>query len=203
MLKSLKKNGIKGKFFKTSEEAVDWLITKLPKNGIVGIGGSRTLIQIGLIDRLIELDKSGKIKFLNRWGEGITPKEEFQTRYDNLSADVFLTGTNAITLDGKLINIDGMGNRLAAMIFGPKKVYFLVGRNKIVKNVDEGIDRVRNVAAPKNAIRYNMKLPCTETGVCDEENCYGGRICNFTLIIERGFNPARMTVLLIDEDLGY
>ena len=89
------------------------------------------------------------------------------------------------------------------MIFGPKKVYFVVGINKIVKNVEEGIDRVRNVAAPKNAIRYKLKLPCTETGVCDEENCRGARICNFTLIIERGFNPSRMTVLLIEEELGY
>ncbi|MDY6964868.1 MAG: lactate utilization protein [Halobacteriota archaeon] len=203
VLKSLKKNGIKGRSFKTSEEAVDWLITKLPQGGVVGVGGSRTLFQTGLIDNLIKLDKSEKIKFINRWAEGISPKDEFQTRYDNLSADVFLASTNAITLDGKLINIDGMGNRLAAMMFGPKKVYFLVGRNKIVRNVEEGIDRVRNVAAPKNAIRYKLKLPCTETGSCDEPNCHGGRICNFTLIIERGFNPARMTVLLIDEDLGY
>ena len=203
VLKSLKKNGIKGKFFKTGEEARDWLTAKLPENGVVGVGGSRTLFQVGLIDSLIKLDKSGKIKFLNRWGEGITPKDEFKTRYDNLSADVFITGTNAITLDGKLVNIDGMGNRLSAMMFGPKKVYFVVGKNKIVKNVEEGIDRIRNVAAPKNAARYNLKLPCTETGVCDEQNCHGGRICNFTLIIERGFNPARMTVLLIDEDLGY
>ena len=96
-----------------------------------------------------------------------------------------------------------MGNRVAAMIFGPKKVFFIVGRNKIVKNVEAGIERARNVAAAKNAARYNMQSPCVLTGICDEENCRGTRICNFVTIIERGFNPRRMTVLMIDEDLGF
>ncbi|MHA1753108.1 MAG: lactate utilization protein [Candidatus Helarchaeota archaeon] len=199
---ALKKNSIKAQIFQTSQEAIDYVMSKMNEGDVVGVGGSRTLLQIGMIDELI---KSKKIKFLNRWREGITPKEELETRHKNLSADVFLTSTNAITLDGKLVNIDGMGNRIAAMIFGPKKVYFFVGRNKIVKDVDAAIDRIRNVAAPKNAARYNLSLPCTEQGVCDEPNCYGARICNYILIIERGFTPwsRRLNVLLINEDLGF
>ena len=203
VIKALKKNDIKGKYFKTHEEAVNWLMNKIPEGSVVGVGGSRTLLQTGTIDRLMEADKAGKIKFINRWREGITPKEERQTRYDNLSADIFLTSTNAITHNGKLVNIDGQANRIAAMAFGPRKVYFLVGRNKIVKDVEAGIERTRMVAAAKNAARYEFPSPCKETGICDEENCYGTRICNFILIIERGFNPRRMTVLMIDEDLGY
>ncbi|MHA1270429.1 MAG: lactate utilization protein [Candidatus Helarchaeota archaeon] len=199
---ALKKNSIGAKVFNTSKEAVEYVLSKLKDGDVVGVGGSRTLLQIGMIDELI---KSDKVKFLNRWREGITPAEELKTRFKNLSADVFMTGTNAITLDGKLVNIDGMGNRVAAMIFGPKKVYFFVGRNKIVKNVEEAIERVRNVAAPKNASRYNLQLPCTQNGVCDEPNCYGARICNYVLIIERGFTPwpRRLNVMLINEDLGF
>ncbi|MFX1295940.1 MAG: lactate utilization protein [Promethearchaeota archaeon] len=200
VINSLKKNGIEGKYFDMSEEAMDWIIKNLPDGGIVGVGGSRTLFQIGLIDKLIQ---QNNITFINRWREGITPKEQMKTRYANFSANLFLTSTNAITLDGKLINIDGMGNRVACMIFGPRKVFFIVGRNKIVKDVQAGIERVRNIAAPKNAQRYNLQLPCTETGQCDEKNCYGPRICNFILIIERGFKVGRMTVLLINEDLGF
>ena len=178
VIKALKKNDIKGKYFKTHEEAVNWLMNKIPEGSGVGVGGSRTLLQTGTIDRLMEADKAGKIKFINRWREGITPKEERQTRYDNLSADIFLTSTNAITRDGKLINIDGQGNRVAAMIFGPGKVYFLVGRNKIVKDVEAGIERTRSVAAAKNAARYQFPSPCKETGICDEENWYQfDRLC--------------------------
>lgn len=201
--KSLRKNGIKAKIFQTSKEAVDYFMGKLKDGNSVGTGGSRTLLQMGLIDELV---KAKNINFLNRWREDITPAEELKTRYENLSADVFISGCNAITQDGKLVNIDGMGNRVSAMIFGPKKVYFFVGRNKIVKDVEAGIARVRNVAAPKNAFRYNLNLPCT-TGerVCDEKNCYGARICNFVVIIERGFAPwpSRLNVMLINEDLGF
>ncbi|MBD3226708.1 MAG: lactate utilization protein [Candidatus Lokiarchaeota archaeon] len=199
---SLRKNGMKAKIFENSKEAIEYVMRKLKDGDVVGVGGSRTLLQIGMIDELI---KSDKIKFLNRWREDITPKEELETRYKNLSADVFMMSTNAVTVNGKLINIDGMGNRVSAMIFGPKKVYFFVGRNKIVKDVQAGIDRVRNEAAPKNAARYNLNLPCTEDGVCDEENCYGARICNFVVIIERGFMPwpSRLNVMLINEDLGF
>ena len=197
---ALKKNGFRVKIFKSSKEAVEWFMNKLKDDDVVGVGGSRTLLQIGLIDELI---KSKRVKFLNRWREGITPNEELATRHKNLSADVFISSSNAITLNGKLVNIDGMGNRVAAQIFGPKKVYMFVGRNKIVKDVEAGIWRTRNIAAAKNAARYKLQTPCTETGMCDEPNCTGVRICNFLVITERAFKSGRINIILIDEDLGF
>ena len=203
VINSLKKNDMKAHYFKTHQEAVTWLMEKIPEKSVVGVGGSRTLLQIGLIDDLIKANKSGKIKFLDRWSDDVDKATETRTRYENLSADVFIASSNAITLDGKLVNIDGIGNRVAAMIFGPKKVYFIVGRNKIVKDVEAGIDRARNVAAAQNASRFGMPAICQQTGMCDEKNCYGTRICNVVTIIERGTLPQRMNVLMINEDLGY
>ena len=203
VIEALKKNDIKARYFENSKEATAWLMEKIPEKAVVGVGGSRTLMQVGLIDELISANKSGKIKFLDRWSDDVDKAAETRTRYENLSADVFIASSNAITLDGKLVNIDGIGNRVAAMIFGPKKVYFIVGRNKIVKDVEAGIGRVRNVAAPQNATRLNIPAICEQTGICDEKNCYGTRICNIITIIERGNIPQRMNVLMINEDLGY
>ena len=203
VIESLKKNDIKARYFETHKEATAWLMKKIPEKAVVGVGGSRTLLQIGLIDELIAANKSGKIKFLDRWSDDVDKAAENKARYENLSADVFIASSNAITLDGKLVNIDGFGNRVAAMIFGPKKVYFMVGRNKIVKDVEAGIARARNVAAAQNATRLNIPAICEQTGFCDEKNCYGTRICNIVTIIERGNIPQRMNVLMINEDLGY
>ncbi|NVM01448.1 MAG: lactate utilization protein [Candidatus Helarchaeota archaeon] len=200
-IEALKKHHFKVKFFPTKEEAVEWLMSKIPADSTVGVGGSYTLIQTGIIEKL---SNRTDITFYNRWKLGIDGKEERNTRYQNLSADIFITGSNALTLDGKLVNVDGMGNRIAAMIFGPKKVFFVVGKNKIVKDVDAAIQRIHNLTAPKNAARYSMDLPCTRTGLCAWEECNEPqRICNFTLIIERPFNTRRMNIILIGEDLGF
>ena len=126
-------------------------------------------------------------------------------------SDVFVIGTNAVTLDGKLVNIDGTGNRVAAMIFGPKKVIIVVGANKIVKDVGEAINRVREYCAPRNVIRHGTKhhrtefmdLPCAKTGVCVDCN-HPWRICLYTTIIEGAieWNRGRMNVILVGEELG-
>ncbi|MHA1376964.1 MAG: lactate utilization protein [Candidatus Helarchaeota archaeon] len=198
---ALKKHNFKVKIFPKHEEAVEWLMNKIPEGSKVGVGGSRTLIQTGIIQKLADRTD---ITFYNRWKKGIDGKEERLTRYQNLSADIFITGSNAVTLDGKLVNIDGMGNRIAAMIFGPKKVFFIIGINKIVKDVDAALERIHNITAPKNAARYSFDLPCTRTGLCDEPNCNEPqRICNMTLIIERPFNSRRMQIVLIGENLGF
>ena len=128
-----------------------------------------------------------------------------------LSSDVFLSGTNAVTLDGKVVNIDGGGNRVAPMIFGPKKVIIVIGANKIVKNVDEAINRIKEFCAPINALRHSiqhhdtefMDLPCVKTGVCAD--CRKPqRICNFTTIIEGESHRSsgRMNIIIIGEPLG-
>jgi len=200
-IEALKKHYFKVKFFPKKEEAVEWLMEKIPAGSTVGIGGSYTLIQTGIIEKLAN---RSDITFYNRWKKGIDGKEETKTRHQNLSADIFISGSNALTIDGKLVNIDGMGNRIAAMLFGPKRVYFIIGKNKIVKDVETAIQRIHNIAAPKNAARYSLDLPCTRTGICAWEDCTEPqRICNFTLIIERPFNARRMHIILIGEDLGF
>ncbi len=201
VMEALKKHHFKIKYFPKVEEAVEWLMSKITAGSKVGVGGSRTLIQTGIIQKLADRTD---ITFYNRWKKEIDGKEERQTRYDNLSADVFITGCNALTLSGKLVYIDGMGNRIAALIFGPKQVYIVVGKNKIVKDVPAAIERIRNITAPMNASRYGLDLPCTRTGMCAWEACNEPqRICNFTLIIDRPFNSRRMQIILIGEDLGF
>lgn len=200
-MEALKKHYFKVKYFPKREEAVEWLMNQIKPGSTVGVGGSYTLIQIGVIEKLANRTD---ITFYNRWREGITADEEMKSRHDNISADIFIAGCNAITLDGKLVNIDGMGNRISAMAFGPKFVYLVVGKNKIVKDVDAAIQRIHNITAPKNAARYKLDLPCTRTGLCAWEECTEPqRICNMTLIIERPFHPRRMNIILIGEDLGF
>jgi hypothetical protein len=127
------------------------------------------------------------------------------------SCDVFLAGTNAVTMDGKLVNTDGLGNRVSAMIFGPEKVILVVGANKIVKNLDEAMERIREVCAPMNARRHFLKhhssefgdLPCVRTGKCIDCN-HDWKICNYTVIIEGAMarEKGRINVVLVGEELG-
>ena len=160
-------------------------------------GDSVTLEQIGVIE---ELRKRKQYKFINpmaRTAEGLFVVDEetrMRQQREAFFADIFLTGTHAVTLDGKLDNIDGFGNRVAAMIFGPEKVIVVTGANKIVKDVNEAIERVRQIAAPLNAQRHYMKhqwpalgdLPCVRTGICVDCN-HEWRICHITVIIEGTF----------------
>lgn len=127
--------------------------------------------------------------------------EVMKRRRQALLADLFLTGTNAVTLCGKLVNLDMIGNRTGAISFGPKKVVLFVGRNKIVKTLEDAFDRIRNHAAPLNARRHKMATPCAETGRCHD--CRSPqRICNTWSILDKCFPPERISIVLIDEDLG-
>ena len=116
--------------------------------------------------------------------------------------DLFITGTNAVTEKGRLVNLDMIGNRVAAITFGPKNVIIMVGRNKIVADVDEAIERIKTYAAPVNVMRLEKKTPCLQTGVC--QNCKSPeRICNAWTISEKSFPQGRIKVILINEDLGF
>ncbi len=127
--------------------------------------------------------------------------EVMKRRRQALLADLFLTGTNAVTLCGKLVNLDMIGNRTGAISFGPKKVVLFVGRNKIVKTLEDAFDRIRNHAAPLNARRNKMATPCAKTGRCHD--CQSPqRICNTWSILDKCFPPERISIVLIDEDLG-
>lgn len=180
------------------EAATAKALEMIPKGATVGLGGSLTVQQIGLLKAL----RSGHYTLFDQYAKGLSPDESLQMRRKGLLADHFVTGTNAVTLDGRLVNLDGAGNRVAALTYGPRKVIVVVGRNKIVGDVDQALDRIWNLAAPLNAARLNRKTPCTETARC--EDCSSPeRICNHLLITERQTAPGRLTVILVDQDLGF
>ena len=132
----------------------------------------------------------------------MSKEEVLEALRGEINSDVFLTSSNAVTMDGKLVNKDMIGNRVAAMIFGPKRVFVVVGVNKIVENVKEALERIERVAAPLNAKRLGVKTPCVETGYCTDCDS-PDRICRVTTIIERRPSRTDLTVVLVNENLGY
>ncbi|PLX74088.1 MAG: lactate utilization protein [Desulfuromonas sp.] len=168
------------------------------KDGLISWGDSMTMEATGLLDALLADPQLNLLKTFDPTAER---GEIMERRRQALLADLFLTGSNAVTLDGKLVNLDMIGNRTAAIAFGPKKVVLFIGRNKIVPDLVAAFDRVRNVAAPKNAKRHNMPTPCASTGRCHD--CSSPqRICNAWTILDKCFPKERIKVVLIDDDLG-
>lgn len=200
-LTALEKNGFDVMYFPTRTEVVAKVLQLIPPTASVGVGGSVTVREIGLVD---SLEQQGNT-ITSHWEaqkKGQKPEEIMKARKLLASTDFFLTSTNAITEEGHLVNIDHAGQRVAAMIFGPQKVIIIAGVNKIVRNVDQAMDRIRNVAAPMNAKRLNLKLPCTETGICS--NCESpNRICNVTTIIERRPVHTDSIIILLGETVGF
>lgn len=197
-LKALRKNNFDAEFVPKAPDAAVEIFKRIPEGASVGIGGSLTLSQIGFFDEA----KKHPIKLLHPFASGLSPEEGLQIRREVLLADVFITGTNAVTEDGKLINIDGTGNRVGAMIFGPKKVILVCGVNKIVKDLAEAHRRAQEWAAPMNAKRLGIKTPCAETGVCADCDS-PQRICNIYTIIAKKPLRTDFTVLLVGEPLGF
>ena len=197
---ALEQRNITGIYAPTREEAIRLIMKEIPSGVTVGLGGSTTLLESGLIDEL----RKGDFQLLDRYQRGLTKEEVFELRFQSLSSDVFISSTNAITLDGELVNIDGMGNRVAAMLFGPKKVVIIAGVNKIVEDVGAGIRRIKTIVAPMNSLRLRKNTPCAQTGVCDEEACLlPERICNKIAVIEGEQQKGRMMVVLVGEPLGF
>jgi L-lactate utilization protein LutB len=164
----------------------------------VSWGGSMTYLATGIYQEIL---KNGELKVIDTFDKSLSREGSIERRREALMADLFITGTNAVTETGILVNLDMIGNRVAAITFGPKDVIILVGRNKIVPDVDDAIDRVKNYAAPANAMRLDMKTPCVKTAACEE--CKSpGRICNSWTITEKAFPKGRIRVVLINEDLG-
>lgn len=199
-VEALKNNGFDTIYAPTKEEALEKILELIPKGSNVGIAGSISIREIGVDEAL---NKRGD-QLDDIWARKYSPEEDLAMRKRTLSSDVFLTGSNAITEDGELINIDGLGNRVAAMIFGPKKVIVIAGINKIVKDVHEGVERVRNIAAPMNVMRFKGKTPCTLAGNCDLDECEPpNRHCHVITIIEKRPMKTDTTVVLVGEDLGF
>jgi L-lactate utilization protein LutB len=213
-VENLTRRGIGAIYAPSSRDALSMVMEMIPEGVSVGTADSATLLQVGILSAL---KKRGANEIFNpflRDGEGFFRAQEGE-RHEIMRkvflADVYLVGTNAVTLDGKLVNIDAYGNRVAAMIFGPRKVIIVAGANKIVRNVEEAVNRVRNICAPRNAIRHITKhhavwyeeLPCSKTGYCVDCN-HSWRICNYTTIIEgvRQSERGRINVVLVGEQLG-
>ena len=200
VIENLKKRNINGCFCASSSEAVTEICRLIPEGSTVALGGSVSVMQSGLLDRL----RSMKINLLDRYRAGITAEEVEQLMIRGTTADVLVTSCNAITADGKLVNEDGRGNRVAGLIYGPKKVILLVGVNKIVPTVDNGITRIKDIAAPLNCIRLGLDTPCARTGFCDDMNCHPpARVCSQLTIIESNRLKDRLNVFLVGEELGY
>jgi len=196
-VQALKKNNFEAQYFSKAAEALEALWRLIPEGATVGVGGSVTLNQIGFYDAV----QKRPVKLLNPFAQGLSPEEGGKIRRAIFSADVFVGSSNAVTEDGKLYNIDATGNRVAPMIFGPKRVVLFCGVNKIVKDIDEAHKRVKEWVAPMNVKRLGYKPPCGQTGVCID--CGSAeRICNAYVTLAKKPRQTEFSVFLIGEDLG-
>jgi hypothetical protein len=162
-------------------------------------GGSMTFVATGLY---AELKKRTDIQVIDTFDRTLTAEEMVERRRQSLLVDLFITGTNAVTESGQLVNLDMIGNRIGGITFGPKHVIVLVGRNKIVSDLKEAIFRIKDYVAPVNAMRLDKKTPCVKTAYCEE--CKSpDRICNTWCITEKSFPKGRIKVVLINETLGF
>ena len=197
VIKSLERNNMTGLYVKTKKEALDKVISWIPEGSKVGFGGSLSLDEIGAKDVL----RVGNYHFIDRDKAGLTEEEMYELRKESLLADVFLMSTNALTMDGKLVNIDGVGNRVAALAFGPPKVIIVAGINKIVSDVEAAVQRIKNYIAPIHARRRGFSLPCAQTGRCVD--CHAlRRFCNAVVTIEHQYQKDRIIVIIVGEELG-
>ncbi|MGB6680112.1 MAG: lactate utilization protein [Candidatus Bathyarchaeia archaeon] len=198
-VKALESNGFKTILASDKNEALKEVLQLVPEKAKVGIGGSVTVREVDLVS---ELSKRGN-DVLENWSRKVTPEEDMAIRKGHLTCDVFITSSNAITEDGKLVNIDGMGNRVASMIFGPKKVIVIAGINKIVKDIHAGIERIRHTTTPMNVKRMGGTTPCL-IDVCDLEKCQPpNRHCHVITIIEKIPIKTDTTIILVEEELGF
>lgn len=199
VIESLKKNEMEAVYFQTGAEAKEEVLRRIPSGAKVGVGGSITLRELGILPAL---EKRGD-EVYDHWKEGLSKERRQEVGKKQQRSDFFLTSTNALTLDGKLINVDATGNRVSSMIFGPERVMVITGINKIVKNLNQGLARLKKVAAPRNCQRRKDPTPCGQDLIC--RNCdTPARLCRVTTIIERRpWGIKEFVVILVGEELGY
>lgn len=195
MIKNFEKNSMELIFVKNRTEAFELAKKYIKPDITIGLGGSTTVKDIGLLDFVLKRDD---VRVYNQYESGITMEENEKRRREGLLSDLYITGTNALSINGELINADGSGNRVAAQIFGPKKVLIFAGKNKIVKNVEEGFKRIKEVAIPKNIERINAMAIANGKEPSYNENNIANK---FSYI--NGDKKGRTTIILIDETLGF
>ena len=195
--KNLKKRNIEMFYLEKKEELPDLIKTFVKENETVSYGGSVTLKETGVLD------------FFRRGNYVLLDRDAYETREEKdeiyrktFNADHYFLSASAVTMDGEIVNVDGNGNRIAAMIFGPKKVFVIIGMNKITADIKEAEERIKLYAGPMDAKVLSKQTPCTITGECADCNS-PDRICNKYLVYRREMNPDRMKVILINDNLGY
>lgn len=198
MIKNFKKRNIDAFYCDSSEDAVVLAMELMAEGGTVGMGGTETVKETGLLDAV---KAANHLEFIDR-DTAKTPEEKRAIYLQSMGCKYYLMSSNAVTVDGELINIDGNGNRIACLVFGPEQVILLVGMNKVVKDVDSGIERIGIYAAPANAARLGTRTPCGVTGHCADchsEDC----MCAHTVITRHSRQAGRIKVILVGEELGF
>jgi len=199
IIKNLEKRRMAGSYAAESDQARDEVLEMIPRGATVFRCGSMTAVGMGLWEAVAALPE---VNLIDPYRPELSPEEGMELRRQGMIADVMIASSNAITLDGKLVNLDGMGNRVAAMAFGPKKVILVVGMNKVAPDLESAVARVKHYAAPVNNIRYGMKNPCVKTGLCSDCKT-PQRICNMWSTIVGHMIKDRIHVKLVGEHLGY
>ena len=196
---SLEKNGFKAFYLETPQDASNYIIAEALDAESVGFGGSMTIAGLGVEALLREQGK----KIFNHGRPDLSMEERLEIMRRELTSDLFLSGCNALTLSGQLVNIDASGNRVASMFFGPRKVIVVAGRNKLVDGTaSDAIKRVKEWVTPPNAKRLNFKTPCASTGFCSDCNS-PDRLCRVTSIIDRKPRFTDLHVLVVNADMGF
>ena len=196
LIKNLQSRHFEAYYCETKQEALEKALALIPEGTTVGWGGALSAQQIGLIDAM----NAGNYNAIDR-DQAKTPEERTKAMKSCLAADVFVTGANAISLDGQMVNIDGNGNRVAAIVYGPDSVIVVAGMNKVVDTLEDAVRRARTVAAPMNKQRFALDTPCEVTGSC--ANCKSeGCICNQILITRNCKPTGRIKFVIVGEDLG-
>ena len=185
-------------YVKTKEDAAREIWKQITPKQRIGVGGSLTIRGLGILEKL----EAEGYTIYDHWKPGSSIENVLEMRKSQMTSDLFLSSSNAITLNGELVNIDGIGNRVNSTNFGPGKVILVAGYNKIVEDVQEGIRRIKNVAAPLNARRLNIDVPCAKVGKCVDCNS-PNRICRVIVIHERKPSLTDILIILVGEELGF
>ena len=195
LVKNLTSHGFEAYYCENKEAALAKALELIPKDATVGWGGAMSAQQIGLLDAMNE----GQYNAIDR-DKAPNPEEREKAMRACLQADYFITGANALSIDGQMVNIDGVGNRVAAIVYGPKYVVVIAGMNKVTDSLEAAVIRTRTVAAPMNKQRFPLQTPCAVTGVCG--NCKTEGICNQLLITRNSKPIGRIKMILVGEELG-
>ncbi len=197
-VEKLAAHDFKAIYLKTKEEAVQEIWKHIIPKQRIGVGGSLTIRGLGILEKL----EAEGYTIYDHWKPGLSKEKILEIRKSQMISDLFLSSSNALTLNGELVNIDGIGNRVNSINFGPGKVILVVGYNKIVEDVQEAIKRIKNVTAPLNARRLNMDVPCAKVGKCVDCNS-PNRICRVIVIHERKPSLTDLHIILVGEELGF